>query len=163
MSLIGSLGLDAVESDPNALPDGKWAGEIFKSEYVYHKAKNAPKDAPKDHVSHVITYRVTEGERKGSERQEWYPICRVDEVDANNQPVKTTPTMPEQQKSWYKKRLEDLGVAPEAISTLTPESLVGKKVTFGTKKNGAYINISFVELREAPEATTSTGSILGSL
>lgn len=161
MNLIESLGLDQVESDPNALPDGKWAGEVFKSEYVWHKGKNATSDE-KDHVSHVITYRVTHGDRAGAQRQEWFLIGRK---DAEN-PEKIVPLMTEQQKPWYKKRFEDLGVPPAEINTTTPEALVGLPVNFGTKKNGNFININFVELRgdnAVAGASSDPASVIGNL
>ena len=152
MSLMGSLGLDQVEADPNALPDGKWAGVIFKSEFVLVKSKGE--------VSLVITYKVTEGVKNGAQRQEWFTIGK-NPLDANGNPTENinevasmTPSMTEQQKPWFKKRLVDLGVAEADIPSLDPKTLVGKNVTFGTKKNNGYININFVELRDG---TTATG------
>lgn len=139
-SLMGSLGLDNISADPNALPDGKWAGEVVKSEYVHIKAK--------DSVAHVITYRVTQGERTGAERAEFWNIGTGPKFDeANNIVGITTPTMSDKQKPWYKKRFVDLGIPEGAVASAHPRDLVGKEVIFGTKKNGEYINVSFVELR----------------
>jgi hypothetical protein len=56
--------------------------------------------------------------------------------------------MSEQNKSWYKKRFLDLGVAEDEVEDTDIESLVGKAVTFGVKRNGDYLNINFVELRD---------------
>jgi hypothetical protein len=161
MSLLNSLGLDKVESDPNNLPDGKYLGEVFKSEYLFHKGKGSQE---KNTISHVITYRVATEDpsgRAGAQRQEWFEIGKDPVRDDEGKMVSITPTMTEQQKPWYKKRWEDLGIAnPEEHE---PEVLVGKKVTFGTKKNGNFININFVELREATDAPPATGSITGAL
>lgn len=155
MNLLGTLGLDKVESDPNAIPDGKYDGDVFKSEYVLSKNK--------DTVSHVITFRVTEGANKGAQRQSWYTLGsepRNAEGEFPSKPEDITtynPTMSESQKSWYKKMFVDLGI-PEADVSSTPISaLVGKNVTFGIKRNGSYININFVELR-TPTNTTDGGS-----
>lgn len=139
MGLMDSLGLENVEADPNALPDGKWPGVISKSEYVLAKQK--------DIVNHVISYLVTDGDRKGAIRQEWFGLVKGATQDENGNWVGGTPVMSEQQKPWYKKRLMDLGVPETAMSSFKPEDLVGKEVTFGTKKNGEFININFVELR----------------
>ena len=173
--LMASLGLDSVEADPNALPDGKYPATVFKSEYVNHKAKGAKDGAPKDHVSHVITYKVTEGDRKGAEKQEWFPICKIDEPAAEGEEhvfgakivdgkPRVTPTMPETTKPWYKKRLMDLGVPENEVATLNVESLVGLPVVMGIKKNNGFVNISFIELRQTPpEAEQTAASVLGTL
>lgn len=150
MSLFESLGFENVEADPNALPDNKWAGEVYKSEYVVKKAKNE--------VAHVITYRVTEGDRAGAQRQEWFTFGVGPKYAEDGKTIVgvETPTMSAQAKPWYVKRWEDLGVPFNAQSK--PEQLIGKKVTFGTKKNGEFINISFVELREPPVAQVTEGT-----
>lgn len=157
--LLGTLGLDQVEADPNALPDGKWAGVIFKSEYVDVKKT--------DSLAHVITYKVTEGEKNGAQRQEWFTLGTVKTRDENGNITAINPTMTEQQKPWYKKRLIDLGIPESKINdgTFEPSDLVGKEVFFGTKKNGSYININFVELRNevATPVEGQTGAIAGPL
>lgn len=138
--IMDSLGLDKVEADPNALPDGKWPGEVSRSEYVFVKNKNS--------VSHVITYRVTAGEHKGAERAEWW-LIGTDPVTDDNGKITGVEnvTMTSQAKPWYKKRLLDLGVHETEIMTFKPADLVGTEVTFGTKKNDGYININFAEKR----------------
>lgn len=145
MSLIGSLGLDAVEADPNYLADGAYPGEVFKSEYVIRE-----KDG-EETVNHVITYRVTEGDRKGAQKAEWFRLGKdpVREGPANEL-VGMTPTMTEQAKTWYKKRLVDLGIPEEEIATLVPQTLVGIPVDFGVKTKNGYTNVSFVSRREIP-------------
>lgn len=159
MSFMDSLGIDSVEADPNALPDGKYAGEVFKSELVWSKAKGT--------ISHVITYRVTEGERAGAQRQEWFTLGTDPVYDDEGNLVSLTPTMTEQAKPWYKKRFVDLGVPEAEVSKTKPEALVGLPVNFGVKKNGAYININFVELRHTaevdPSQESSSGNIAGML
>lgn len=149
MSLMDSLGLENVEADPNALPDGKWPGVITRSEYVVVTKNNT--------VSHVITYQVTdESNRKGAQRQEWFRLGTDPVVDNDGNITSMTPTMSEEQKSWYKKRFVDLGIAEEDVPKTEPKDLVGKQVTFGTKKKDGFINISFVELRDADVTTQAT-------
>lgn len=162
--LMASLGLDAVEADPNALPDGKYGCVIFKSEYVKHKAKGSKGDAPKDHISHVITYKVNDGGTKnGIEKQEWFLIGR-EITDATGSVTGFESLMTEKQKPWYKKRLVDLGVPEAEVSSLDVTTLTGRPVTMGIRHKDGFENISFVELREVPNtATTANASILGSL
>lgn len=153
---MDGLGLDNVDADPNALPDGKWPGVVFKSEYVVVKKNNT--------VAHVITYKVTDGEKAGAQRAEFWNIGK-DPVFAEDGKtiVSCTPTMSEAQKPWYKKRFVDLGIPEAQVTKTEPSALVGKEVIFGTKKNDGYINVSFVELRNpvsaataaAPEATST--------
>lgn len=156
-NLMDSLDLGSVEADTNALPDGRWAGEVMASRYVHVKKDNS--------IAHVITYIVTEGERKGAQRQEWFkigkdPVFEEGHDGDANFVVSLTPTMTDQQKPWYKKRFVDLGVPEEDVPSTKPEDLVGRQVTFGTKKNGEYINVSFVELRDVT-ASPSTGPVTG--
>lgn len=147
MNLLGALGLDQVSADPNEIPDGKYDGDIFRSEYVLAKDKSK--------FSHVVTYRVTEGENKGAQRQQWYTIgknpknAQGGEPDALTDIAAYEPAMSDSSKSYYKKMWVDLGVPEAAIATASPEDLVGKQVTFGVKRNGGYTNINFVELRAA--------------
>lgn len=159
MGLFDSLGMDKVESDPNALPDGKWVGSVFKSEFVEKKDGN---------VAHVITYKVDEGERKGAQRQEWFTLgSGAVKNEAGKIVDVETVTMSEEAKPWYKKRLEDLG--HPLTNDYDPSVLVGIPINFGTKKNGAYINVNFVERRDAsasPAATapaSTPASAIGSL
>jgi hypothetical protein len=158
MGLFDTLGMDQVESDPNALPDGKWAGEIFKSEFI--EKKNGE-------VSHVFTYRVTDGEKAGVQRQEWFTLGTGAVKNESGKIVDVeNATMTEQAKSWYKRRLENVEYD---TTNQDPSHVTGKPIYFGTKKNGDYININFVELREpsdAPAATATpqaTPSTLGNL
>lgn len=156
MSLLGSLGLDEVSADPNAIPEGRYAGVVFSSDYVYKKQDNS--------VSHVITYQVVDGERKGAQRQEWYNLGDATAFADDGTVSAMNGTMTDDRKTWYKKRLVDLGVVEETISTtFHPRDLVGKMVTFGVKKNGNYININFVELREAAPNVPPTGENTGGL
>src|SRR3954468_3277747 len=76
--LLGSLGLNDVPADPNAIPDNTYDGEVMKSELVFVASKNS--------INHVITYKVTEGERKGAQKQEWYELG-VAPVDASGAPA----------------------------------------------------------------------------
>lgn len=154
MGLLGSLGLDKVEADPNYLPEARYAAEVFKDEYLFHKSKGS---AEKDTISHVITYRVTEGDRKGVSKAEFFEIGKNPEYDEAGALVGLTPTMSEQQKPWYKKRLLDLGLTEQEIDDHEPGDLVGKSITMGIKKNGEYTNISFIELREGSTDESTEG------
>ena len=155
--LLGSLGLDEVPADPNATPDGRYEGVIFKDEIVVKKD---------DTVHHVITYKVEDpsSNYNGAQRPEWFKLG-VNPVrdETTNALTGFTPAMDETTKRWYKMRLAGLGLDDAAIAAWTPGSLVGKKVTFGTKKNGNFINVNFVELREAPEAPAAGPGITGAL
>lgn len=152
---LASMGLDNVEADVNALPDGKYDGVVFKSEYVLIKSK--------DQLSHVVTYKVTDGDRNGAQRPVWYNLGK-EVKDASgefptsvNDIVSYTPSMPEVSKSYYKKMFVDLGIAEQAVSTTPIENLIGIPVTFGVKKRDGYINVNFVERRDASTQSVATG------
>lgn len=153
MSLLGSLGLDEVEADPNALPNGRWDGIVKKDEIVVKK---------NGEVALVFTYKVTEGDsHKGAERTEWFTLGKDPVRNATTQAIESyTPTMDEQGKQWFKKRLVDLGLDHASYK---PGDAKDKKITFGTKKNGEWININFVELREGPAVTGPTAAVTGAL
>lgn len=159
MSLISSLGLDAVTADVNDIPVGKYDGKVLKSEFVLVEERKQ--------VSHVVTYQVTDGEFKGSQKQVWYNLYG-DIVDAEGNFPKTPeeikggkPLMTDNNKRWYKKLLMDLtGVSEEQAGNVLPEHLVGKEVTFGVAERNGYKNVNFVELRQtAPEAVSMGGSV----
>lgn len=157
MGIFDSLGMDAVEADPNAIPDGRYAGVVQKSEHVVVAAKNE--------VSHVITYKVTHGVNKGAQISEWFLLGTAPELDENKKLVSFTPGMRDTQRPWYKKRFIDLGIPENAIAAAmeTPESLTGTPVTFGVKKNGAYRNVSFVEYRGEEDAPETSGTAVTGL
>jgi hypothetical protein len=167
-NLLGSLGLSDVSADPNDIPDGSYDGDVFRSEFVCVESK--------DTLAHVITYRVTEGEAKGAQRQQWYTLYNKPrdangnftsnpnevvsvETDANGKP---NVLLTEGQKRWYKKLWADLlfgtseGLTPQQeqqIDQSKPEDLVGKTVTFGVKTRNGFKNISFVNPRVVDGAT----------
>lgn len=158
MSLISSLGLDAVTADINDIPVGKYDGIVSKSEFALVE--------PKKQVSHVITYKVTEGDFKGAEKQVWYNLYG-EIVDAEGNFPKSPedikggkPLMTDNNKRWYKKALMDLtGCSEEEAGKVTPEMLVGKEVTFGVAEKNGYKNVNFVERRNvAPEGVTGEAS-----
>lgn len=175
-NLLQSLGLESVEADPNHIPDNKYNGVVNESQLVVAKNKGT--------LNHVITYKVTEGDRKGAEKQEWFKIGK-DPVDAEGNlatkaedVVNYTPDMTDTAKQWYKKRWVDLGVPEEQVGQVEFSVLKGKLVTFGVKSKDGYQNINFVEAREAtaaeqadvpqsldatPTSTTDNSSVLGQL
>lgn len=143
MELLGTLGLDNVSADPNAIPDGKYDGDVFQSEYVLKKDGS---------LAHAITYKTSEG---GAQKSQWYTLY-TNCVDANGQPATSvaevaggTPAMSDNQKRWYKKLWVDLlDIAEEEVKNQKPENLVGVPVTFGLKTKNGWQNINFVERRE---------------
>lgn len=162
-----SLGLDKVEGDLNALPDGAYDGEVFKSVLVYVDSK--------DTISHVITYKVSDGDYKGRQRDEWFTLGREPRLKDGSTPTKGevpledlgsfTPTMSEQAKPWYKKRHLDLGFTEDQFAEgIHPSELTGKPVTFRVKTKDGYSNVNSVWRRDtdsegtnaiAPDASTS--------
>lgn len=147
MSLLGSLGLDDVSADPNDVPVGKYDGEIIRSEYVLQEEK--------DQLSHAITYKVTEGDQAGAQKQQWYTLYSNPRNAEGNFPEKVEdikaakPALSDKQKSWYKKLYVDLkGIPEEEVSKQEPGVLVGAKVTFGVALRNGYKNINFVEPRQ---------------
>lgn len=153
VDLISSLGLDKVEADPNALPDGLWPGVISKAEFVPVKKNN--------NYALAITFTVDEGDRKGASPSKWYTLGKDPVFNEDGTLQTYTPTMTDQQKSYFKKDLEALGVPESALGNFDPSTLVGKKVNFRTKKNDQWININFIELRydggfQTPSVSTGT-------
>lgn len=140
MSLLGTLGLDKVEGDPNNLPDGKYRGVVSRSEYVEKKDGT---------LSHVITYKVTDpsSPRKGAEKAEWFNLGK--DVVRDDSPAKKitgfTPTMSEAAKPWYKKRFLDLGIPEDRINEIDVADLVGVEVDFGVKTKDGFSNINFAQ------------------
>lgn len=151
MSLLSSLGLDDVAGDPNTIPDGKYDGIVSKSEFVLVEAKKT--------LNHVITYQVTDGDRKGATKQQWYTLY-TEVADANGGwPSDITevkagkPALSDSQKEYYKKLWMDLGIPGDEVTKSEPQILEGRLVTFGVKRNAqGYQNVNFVEPREAPQA-----------
>lgn len=156
MGLLDSLGLDQVQGDPNAIPDGPYKGKVVKSEIAVVDAKNT--------VSHVLTLRVTEGPHKGAEKQRWYQLGKDPQRDGTpaNKLVGFTPTMTDQQKTWYKKMWADLGGIPSADyeGTMPDISvLVDKDCEFGIKTADGYSNVSWINgPRNASPQATPTGT-----
>lgn len=160
MSLLGSLGLDSVESDPNKIADGVYNGVVFKSEYVVH-TKNKNKADEYDAVSHVITYQVTDGDRKGAQKAEWFTLGRdpqYDESSPGRPLVGMTPTMSEAAKPWYKKRWVDLGVDENEVASADPKRLIGTRVRFGVKTKDGFQNVSFVEVADGSAQASASAS-----
>lgn len=156
-SLMDSLGLDKVEADPNALPDGKYDGIVAKDEYVVFPKKNT--------YNHVLTYQVTEGDNKGASRQEVFTLVKDPVFDDAGNLTGGSIAMTDQNKVWYKKRLTDLGLTEEQIHNYKAGDLQGTKVTFGIKRNDGWINVNFAQKRDdAPaQVQAQSGGITGSL
>jgi hypothetical protein len=151
MSLLDSLGLNDIPADPNFLPESTYAGVIKKAEFVHNKKNNT--------YNHVFTYGVTDGQRKGAEKQEWFtlgtPVLDGETI------VSLTPTMTDQQKPWYKKRIIELHGVTEAQYDEVKEKnevLINVPIRFGIKKKEGYYNLSFVERATAGAATEGAAS-----
>lgn len=140
--LLGTLGLGKVEADPNNLPEGRYEGTVTRSQMVLVKSKKE--------IAHAISYTVESGQFKGATRQEFFTYGTTDSETADERPLKNyEATMGETRKSWYKKRLVDLGISQAKVDSgdFEVKDLVGTKVVFGVKHSGQYINVSFAEKR----------------
>jgi hypothetical protein len=142
MDLMGTLGLDKVE-DPDNLPDGKYAGVIFKCEYIISKAGN---------LGIAITYKCTDPASKynGREKFEWWGIGEGGTKDDAGEYHITKATMTEQQKPWFNKRMAAIGIPESRLSNLTDEDLkgrVGLEVVFGIANKNGYNNVNFLDVR----------------
>lgn len=140
MDILGTLGLDGVSPDPDDVPVGTYDAVIFGSEYVLSKNK--------DSIAHVLTFKVTSGERAGAKPRQWNtlgstPRNAAGEFPANVQEVATyTPTMSDKQKSYYKKTWVDCGIPEDQVGRLAPETLVGKAVEIRAYTSNGYKNIA---------------------
>jgi len=154
MDLMGTLGLDNVE-DPNNLPDSKYAGVIYKCEYVISKS---------DKLGIAITYKVTDPGSKynGREKFEWWTIGEEPTKDENGEFKVGKVTMSESQKPWFKKRMADIGIPESRLSNLKNADLAGRigtEVFFGIKNKDGFNNVNFVEMRGNSVAAADTGSV----
>lgn len=151
MNILGSLGLDQVESDPNNIPDGRYVGKVDSSRIVLSKDKSK--------VMHVTNYKVTEGDHKGAQVADFQQLGVDPQFDEAGNITSFTNTMSDMNKQWYKKRLvQDLGVPEDAVNSGTFDiaNLADKAVVFGVKRNNGYVNVSFVELRaDTPETASA--------
>jgi hypothetical protein len=162
---LASLGLDKVSGDPNSVPDGKYDGEIVRSEYVTSERQ--------DTISHVVTLQVTGGDANGKQKPKFFQLGKEPRDSQGNfaqnfsDVANYTPTMSDDNKDWYKKFLLDMGVPENEINGYDISKLVGTKVTFGVKTKDGYSNVNFVEKRdasnEAPASAVATAGGLGGL
>ena len=150
INLMQSLGLENVEADPNRVPDNKYDGVVFKSEYVLRKEK--------DSLSHVVTYKVEGGPHNGAQIAHWHLLGKnVKDAQGNfpdsvDQIASYDNTQTEMNKQFYKKMFVDLGIDPDQVHLTSIDALVGIPVTFGVKTKEGYQNVSFVEKRTGPAA-----------
>lgn len=150
VNLLATLGLATVEAAGELKPN-KYDGVVERSALVYSESK--------DQISHVITYKVTEGTATGGTKDEWFNFGN-NPLDANGQHttdpeavVSFTPTWSEQNQSFYKKRLIDLGVPEDVVNAggVSVGDLVGIPCTFGVSERNGFRNISFAEKRDVPQ------------
>lgn len=133
LGFLADLGLDEVESDPNHLPDATYLGYLTKVKVQPYKDKAKGKAI-------ILTYKVSDGEHKDKTVDEWKSANSFDEP---------------RKKAWLKQRLLSLGVPESRMNAVNPDDLVGTAVLFTVKKNGDYINVTSVKLRDENEAVAS--------
>lgn len=126
MGFLADLGLDTVESDPNAIPDNKYPAFVFAANIVKYK------DTSKGQAL-VLTYKIADGPHKGKTVDEWKSANSFDTV---------------QQKGYLKQRLVQIGIPESKLNELDPDDLVGLPVTITTKKNGEYTNVRYAAARD---------------
>lgn len=144
MDLMGTLGLDNVD-DPDNLPDGKYAGVIFKCEYLVSKT---------DKLGIAITYKCTDPQSKfnGREKFEWWTIGDNPTKNEEGEYQVAKATMSESQKPYFKKRMAAIGIPESRLASLKQADLngrVGTEIYFGIKNKDGYNNVNFVEMRGA--------------
>lgn len=139
-------GLDWKEgvTDPNRVTEGKHHAFVYEAKVMDLTARGKGK-------SLVITYKMAgDDQDSGKTVDEWrgIPVVSADgqfasDKDRNN-------------ASWLKRRLIDLGVPEDKINDIQPNDLVGTEVYVTFKNNGAYQNVSKVEVVGADGMTAST-------
>lgn len=142
MGFLSDLGLDDVDSDPNALPDGTYKAALFECKII------EAKDAAKGKFV-VFTYKVTDPDSKyqGTTIDEWKSANSFDEP---------------RKKAWLKQRIMSLGVPEARVNAVDPSDLLGTAVDVTVKQKGEYRNVTFVKLSDESSAAAepvSAGSI----
>lgn len=169
MDLFQATNMAAVESDPNNIPDNAYDGVVSSSSFVYNPNK--------DILQHVINYRVAVGPHKGAERGEFFRVLLKPRLANGSAPAKGRvtldqiatgePAMNDNNKKWYRKRIEDITGKTDDASVSQymnkPEMLDKLPVVFGVKRNSeGYPNVSFARQRdEASTAVQGTPTSLG--
>ncbi len=148
MGLLDSLGLDNVEADPNALPDGKYGAALYKADIIATKT---------DKVMAMFVFKVNDGgSQNGKEKPEFWEFGTGVQKDAEGKVAGfDTPTMTEDRKSWFKNRLISLGVPDSQAGNFDQamaDGLIGTEVFMGIKNKNGYCNINFIERRDANAA-----------
>jgi uncharacterized protein involved in high-affinity Fe2+ transport len=135
---LADLGLDEIDDDPNAFPDGTYNAYLTEAKVV------ALKDAAKGKRL-VLTYKIFDGDHKGKTIEEWKGINKFDSA---------------RDKAWLKSRMLSLGVPEDKINSISPDDLTGIAVRITKKQNGQYRNVTNVVLGHAgeEEATVSAAS-----
>ena len=126
MGFLADLGLDTIESDPNAIPDNKYPAFVYDAKVVKYK------DTSKGQAL-VLTYKIADGAHKGKTVDEWKSCNPFDDA---------------RQKGFLKQRLVGIGIPESKINDLDPDDLKGLPVTITTKKNGEYTNVRFAVKRD---------------
>jgi len=134
-----SLGLDKIESDPNAIPDGRYDCVVVSAEKVHIASKNG--------VAVVITYKLVDGDYKDARIPHFFNLGVNPVFDDQGKIVSFTPTASEGQLRWFKKAFVDLGIPEHAVRTTKLSDLVGRECTVGVRKKDGYRNVNFVEPR----------------
>lgn len=133
---LADLGLDSVEADPNAIPDGKYAAYVYDAKIVAYKDTSKGKAL-------VLTYKIAPGSiHSGKTVDEWKSCNKFDDARS---------------KGYLKQRILSLGVPENRMADLDPNDLKGTAVYITTKKNGEYTNARMVEVRD--ESTTAPNQV----
>lgn len=149
--LMATLGLDAVDSDPNKVAPNTYDAVVVDVDCVLTHQKTQ--------VAHVITYKIESGDHAGARIPHFFNLGKDPVVDEAGNIKGYTPTMTDGNKKWYKKAFVDLGIPEAQVSSHDPKSNIGKKVTIGVKhttsEKGVFQNVSFVRLRDGSSNNVS--------
>lgn len=141
VDLMDTLGLDKVE-DPDNLPDGAYQGIIKDCGYVKSKT---------DKLGLVVIYKVDDPQSSyhGREKYDWTNIGEGNVHEEEDDWKFDRPIMSENQKPYFNKRMEQLGIPKSALSNLKQEHLksrVGLRCNFKIKNKDGYNNVVEVQL-----------------
>lgn len=134
MSIFDELNIDDPSiPDPTAgLPAGQYKAFLFECKVVPNKNDSAKRNVE-------FTYKVSEGDHKGSTIKEWKSANKDDEPKT---------------KGWLKLRLESLG----RKDGQGPGDLVGTPVVIKVVQNGTFTNVNEVIRLNADGTVPTAGA-----
>ena len=134
---LADLGLDEIDEDPNAFPDGTYNAYLTEAKVVNLKDSAKGKRL-------VLTYKIADGPHKGKTIDEWKSINAFDSA---------------RDKAFLKSRILSLGIPESRISSLDVNDLVGTEVRITKKQNGQYRNVTNVVLGHAGAEAEASASV----